>query len=98
MPAIISAVSQDSLAEELGLKAGDRLISINGNEIKDVIDYMYYEAATELMMLVEIDGEEVLFEIEKDSEEPLGLDFEDYLNNCLMILWIFQIHSLCLFF
>ncbi len=79
MPAIISAVSQDSLAEELGLKAGDRLISINGNEIKDVIDYMYYEAATELMMLVEIDGEEVLFEIEKDSEEPLGLDFEDYL-------------------
>ena len=28
---------------------------------------------------MEIDGEEVLFEIEKESEEPLGLDFEDYL-------------------
>ncbi len=79
MSAIISAVTEFSLAEELGLKAGDRLISINDHEIKDVIDYMYYEAATELIMLVEIDGEEVLFEIEKDSEEPLGLDFENYL-------------------
>ncbi len=79
MSAVISGVAEYSLAEELGLKAGDRLIAINGHEIKDVIDYMFYEAATELSMLIEIDGEEVLFEIEKDSEEPLGLDFENYL-------------------
>ena len=69
----------DSLGEELGLKPGDKLISMNGNPIQDVIDYMYYEAAEDLSLLVEIDGEDVLFEIEKDSEEPLGLDFEDYL-------------------
>ncbi len=79
MSNVISGVAEGSLAEELGLKAGDRLISINDHEIRDVIDYMFYEAATELSLLVEIDGEEVLFEIEKDSEEPLGLDFEDYL-------------------
>ncbi len=75
----ITKVMPDSLGEELGLKPGDKLIAMNGNPIRDVIDYMYYEAAEDLSLLMEIDGEEVLFEIEKDSEEPLGLDFEDYL-------------------
>ena len=79
MAAEITCVSPDSLGEELGLKPGDRLISMNGHPIRDVIDYMYYEAAEDLSLLMEIDGEEVLFEIEKESEEPLGLDFEDYL-------------------
>ncbi|MBQ7094949.1 MAG: DUF512 domain-containing protein [Clostridia bacterium] len=79
MAAKIIQVDPDSLGAELGLKAGDQLISINGHPIKDVIDYMYYEAATELELLLEIDGEEVLIELEKDSEEPLGLDFESYL-------------------
>lgn len=79
MSTVITAVMPDSLGEELGLKPGDKLLSMNGHPIRDVIDYMYYEASAELSLLVEIDGEEVLFEIEKDSEEPLGLDFEDYL-------------------
>lgn len=79
MAAVIAAVEAESLGEELGLKAGDRLISINDHPIRDVIDYMYYEAAEELALLVEIDGEQVLIEVEKDPEEPLGLDFETYL-------------------
>lgn len=79
MSASITCVLPDSLGEELGLKPGDKLVAMNGHEIRDVIDYMYYEASNELSLLMEIDGEEVLFEIEKDSEEPLGLDFEDYL-------------------
>ncbi len=79
MAAEITGVAPDSLGEELGLKAGDRLISINGHPIRDVIDYMYYEACCSLSLLMEIDGEEVLFELEKESEEPLGLDFETYL-------------------
>ncbi len=79
MSNVIIGVAPDTLGEELGLKPGDKLISMNGHPIRDVIDYMYYEASTELSFLVEIDGEEVLFEVEKDSEEPLGLDFEDYL-------------------
>lgn len=79
MSALIVGVTPDSLGEELGLKPGDKLISMNGHPIRDVIDYMYYEASVELSLLAEIDGEEVLFEIEKDSEEPLGLDFEEYL-------------------
>ena len=79
MVAEIARVYPDSLAEELGLKPGDRLLQMNGHDIHDVIDFMYYQASSELDLLMLIDGEEVLFEIEKDSEEPLGVDFRDYL-------------------
>lgn len=79
MSAEIVCVQPDSLGEELGLKPGDVLLAMNGHEVHDVIDYMYYEASTELSLLMQIDGEEVLFEIEKDSEEPIGIDFKDYL-------------------
>lgn len=79
MAAKITGVAPDSLGEELELKPGDVLLQMNGQPVRDVIDYMYYEATSELSLLVEIDGEEVLFEIEKEPEEPLGLDFEDYL-------------------
>lgn len=79
MAAKITGIAPDSLGEELELKPGDVLLAMNGHPVRDVIDYMYYEATSELSLLVEIDGEEVLFEIEKDPEEPLGLDFEDYL-------------------
>lgn len=79
MSAAIVGVMPDSLAEELGLKVGDKLLEMNGHPVRDVIDYMYYQASSELSLLMEIDGEEVLFEIEKDPEEPIGIDFEDYL-------------------
>ncbi len=79
MAAKISNVSAGSIAEELGLKAGDLLIAINDHKIADIIDYMYYEAATELELLMEIDSEQVLIEIEKECEETLGLDFENFL-------------------
>ena len=79
MAAKISKVLMGSIADELGLKAGDILLAINDHKITDIIDYMYYEAATELELLMEIDGERVLIEIEKECEEPLGLDFENFL-------------------
>ena len=79
MSAKISGVSFGSIGEELGLKNGDVLVAMNGHEVHDVIDYMYYEASSELSLLVNVDGEDVLFEIEKDTDEPLGIDFEDYL-------------------
>ena len=79
MPVKIVSVAPGSIGEELDLKPGDLLISMNDHPVRDVIDYMYYEASTDLSLLMQIDGEEVLFEIEKDAEEPLGLDFENFL-------------------
>lgn len=37
----IKEVLPGSIAEELGIEAGDLLIAINGQEIEDVFDYRY---------------------------------------------------------
>lgn len=74
---VICDIVRDSIAEELGLKKGDRLISINGNEIKDVFDYHYLVNDEELdLFVVTAEGEEWELEVEKDYEEDLGIVFE----------------------
>ncbi len=74
---LISAVEDGSIAMEMGIEPGDKLLAINGNEIQDVFDYYYYEESEELLVLIEKpDGEQWELEIEKDYEEDLGLHFE----------------------
>lgn len=79
MPAEISGTAADSIAAQLGFKKGDMLISINGHEITDVIDYMYYSECEVLEIKAVCNGEPVEFDIEKDIDEPLGMDFDTYL-------------------
>lgn len=74
---IIRSVEEGSIAWELGIEAGDKLISINDNEIEDVFDYHFLVNDEELVVLIEkANGEEWELEIEKDYEEDLGIDFE----------------------
>ncbi len=74
---IVKMVVPGSIAEEMGIEPGDKLISINDNEIEDVFDYHYYVNDEELVLLIEkSDGEEWELEIEKDYEEDLGITFE----------------------
>ena len=62
---IIKAVEPLSIAEELGIEPGDKLISINDNIIEDVFDYHYLVNDEELVVLIEkADGEEWELEIE----------------------------------
>ena len=77
MKHLITAVDPDSIAEEIGVKAGWKLVSINGETIRDVIDYELF-TNSELITAVFCDenGEETEFEIEKEPWEPLGLNFE----------------------
>ena len=46
VPAVVTIdrVDKRSLADRLGLRAGDRLVSLNGYEINDVLDYEFYAA------------------------------------------------------
>ena len=75
---IIKEIEQGSIAEELELAAGDELISINGTEIKDVLDYHYLIKDEQLTVLVrKKDGEEWELDIEKDYDEDLGIIFEE---------------------
>lgn len=74
---IIRSVEEGSIAWELGIEAGDKLISINDNEIEDVFDYHFLVNDEELIVLIEKpDGGQWELEIEKDYEEDLGISFE----------------------
>ena len=55
---MISRVLPDSIAEELGLEPGDRLVSVNGQPVEDVFDYRYLMNEELVVLLVEKpDGE-----------------------------------------
>lgn len=64
---------------------GDKLISINGNRIKDVLDYMYYSYDARLTVELEgRDGKQRSVDVRKREGSDLGLEFEDYLMDCAM--------------
>lgn len=74
----IKEIVPGSIAEEVELEVGDRLLSINGNDVKDIIDYKYLVTDEELVIEVEKkDGEIWEIEIEKDYDEDLGLVFKE---------------------
>ena len=74
---LIKSVLPGSIADELEIESGDKLISINNNEIEDVFDYHFYVNDEYLTLLIEKkNGEEWELEIEKDNEEDLGIEFE----------------------
>ncbi len=72
---MISAVEPGSLGEEIGLEPGDRLLAINDQPLRDLIDVQFYGAEEELELLVERGGEQWLIEVERDYDENLGLTF-----------------------
>ena len=84
---VIKEIEMGSIAEECGMEPGDALIRINGEEIKDILDYRYMIQEEELVLTVlSKQGEEVEVEIEKDFDEDLGIEFEnpfmDEYRNC----------------
>lgn len=74
-PAEITAVDCDSLAERVGLRAGDVLLSIDGQPLRDVIDVRAYAADPYLALVVEREGRRLEIEAERRYGEPLGLNF-----------------------
>ncbi|MGH4051336.1 MAG: DUF512 domain-containing protein [Clostridium sp.] len=74
----IAKILPGSIAEEIELEVGDRLISINGNAVIDIIDYKFL--ITDELLTIEIekvDGEICEIEFEKDYDEDLGIQFVD---------------------
>ena len=60
---------------------GDELVSINGHEVEDVLDYRYwgYEPRVSLVLRAAGSGREYTVKVKKGEGEDLGLDFEEYL-------------------
>lgn len=75
---IVKEVEPGSIAQEMGIEAGDVLLSVNDNEIEDVFDYRYLMKDEYVEVLVrKAGGEEWLLEIDKDYDEELGVTFEN---------------------
>ena len=73
----IKSVDPGSIADELGLEPGDRLLSIDGHELEDIFDYEYYiENESIMVVIAKKNGEEWELDIENDYQD-LGLTFEN---------------------
>ena len=84
-PAVVTRVHPDSIAAELGFEAGDRLVRINGQAPRDLIDYQFLCADEELTLEVQdAQGVTHIVELEKDYDDDLGLEFETALFDGLM--------------
>lgn len=73
----ITVVEPSSIADELGIIPGDELLEVNGRRILDSIDYRFSEGDPALSLKVAREGEVVIYDIEKDDGERVGLDFEE---------------------
>lgn len=73
---IITEVKKGSIAEQMDLEAGDKLLEINGTQISDIFDYHFLSNDENLTVIVQkSNGEEWELDIEKEAGEDLGLVF-----------------------
>lgn len=72
---VIAAVADGSRGEQLGLKAGDAILAVNGVPMRDVIDYRFAMTEERVSVLLRQDGAEREVEIRKTLDDMLGLDF-----------------------
>jgi putative radical SAM enzyme (TIGR03279 family) len=86
----ITEVAPDSLAAEVDLEPGDRIIKVNGHTVRDYLDFRF-QTGGETEMVLEVrkkTGEDWELEIERGEEEEFGLNFEQIVprqcaNECL---------------
>jgi len=72
----LASVKAGSPAEAAGLRAGDKVLSINGHVLHDVLDYRFYSAEEDLEVVVERSaGRRLTLHIERGYGEDLGLEF-----------------------
>lgn len=75
---LIKEVLPGSIAEELEIEPGDRLIAINDIEIEDIFDYQFYMEDTYIEILIEKQSrEQWILEVDKEESEDLGIVFDN---------------------
>ncbi len=75
---IVKSVKEGSIAQEMDIGAGDKILAIDNTEMEDIFDYQFLIQDNYIEVLVEKpDGEQWILEIDKDPDEDLGIEFEN---------------------
>ncbi|GMV08387.1 MAG: hypothetical protein ABS52_02945 [Gemmatimonadetes bacterium SCN 70-22] len=73
----VARVLPDSIAQELEIVPGTEILSVNGREIADFLDWEFLTADDELEVAVRLPGgDEVVYDIERPEGEGLGVELE----------------------
>lgn len=89
----IESVSPHGLGAQLNWKPGDRIISINGRPINDILDYQFQTADDTLQILVRTaDGKDVSYLVEKNFDDEFGVSFTEITSDGIR-----QCRNRCLF-
>jgi len=68
----ITTVESGTIAEELGIKPGDELLTMNGEPIHDELDFKFYTPGETLEVELYLSGAHTILEIEKEHDEEIG--------------------------
>lgn len=80
MSTVITSIDRRSPADRYGIKVGEKLLTINGHEIIDVLDYRFYGYDAESTVTLSApDGTVRQVRIRKEEGQDLGLNFDTYL-------------------
>ena len=73
----VKGVQDGSIAEELGIVPGTELLTVNGRELADFLDWEFLTADDELVIEARLpDGEAIVYEIERPEGESMGVELE----------------------
>jgi putative radical SAM enzyme (TIGR03279 family) len=73
----VAHVLPDSIADELGIEVGTELISVNGRDLHDFLDWEFLTADDELQVEArQPGGDEIVYEIQRTEGDQLGVTLE----------------------
>ncbi len=75
--ALVTGVLPDSLAEELDIEVGDRILAVNGQDVRDILDFhmLFHDEYVEITVQ-KSNGDILILEVDKEEHEPLGVEWE----------------------
>jgi NifB/MoaA-like Fe-S oxidoreductase len=86
----VSRIHPGSIAEEIGLQPGTELLTINGRDLNDFLDWEFLGADEELVIDARLpNGDPVIYEIERSEGAPMGVELEPPSVRRCAYRWVF---------